>query len=44
MIVAVAYFKKIAKAFTQDLLSKIKGDEEVYYPYLKVQLETFFEV
>jgi hypothetical protein len=41
-LLAVSYFKKVAKAFTQGLLLMLKKAEDIPYIYLKAQLEEFF--
>jgi hypothetical protein len=42
--VAIAYFKKIAKAYTEDLFDKLKGKRDVDKLPFKENLERFFEI
>ena len=43
-LVAIAYFKKIAKAYTYDLIAKLKEKDEIYFTYLKNIFEQFFQI
>ena len=43
-LVAIAYFKKVATAYCYDINASIKGAEEIYEPYLQIELTKFFNL
>ena len=43
-LVAISYFKKIAKTYTQELYNKLKGQQDLTYTYLQASMRNFFEL